>query len=52
MGCAALMIHLLCFPCYYGGRHWTATPGSYGSGIKEETRRYHRGIAGYVGEAV
>ena len=50
MGCAALMIHLRCFPCYYGGLHGTATPGSRGSVITEETWRYHRGMAGYVGE--
>ena len=44
MGCAALMVQLLCSPCYYVGRHWTVTPGSRGSGITEGTRRHHEGM--------
>ena len=26
-GCSARTTHLLCCPCYYGGRQWTVTPG-------------------------
>ena len=48
MGCAAMMIHVLCFSCYYGERHWTTTLGSCGWAITEGTRQYHRGMAGCV----
>ena len=46
MGCAPLMIHPMCFPYYYSGRHWTVTPGSCGCGITTEAWRRNERMAG------
>ena len=52
MWCVALMIHLPCFPYYYGGRRRTVTPGSCGCGITGEARQRNESMTGRVYGAV